>query len=823
MNTQITNIIDFCNKHSIAWFPLNLEIVKTNKIQWGEPKHDKVFMPIQHISYGADGKARFTDFKTLTHDKIKQRQALLHNNAYTFNYIAMDTARVYHIDFDLPMNEIDEANRGKYELLLNMTPSFNSSTKTYGRHALITTDTTVQGRKQLYTRDDGMKGDVELLAGEWSYAPIDAVMHNADDDILHMDTNTFATYYKAPEPRREAPASENMDINDLALTPDEATKLFQCLSKTRALAYNEWINVFLATRNSTTANAVEIADAFAKWSRIAQYDTDMEESDNKYKFLDAIPSTQQGCLTKKSLHYWAIQDNKELHTTLFPREPSRFLAKEIAKYMATTPVIHFDDQQNLVTHFEHVSKGHICINSTEELCVYMNHEWMSGKRAKELIRYAISEVFNQFINHALDHNNEKTKTIHIDELENNKKERNALINHKKKICSDNFIRACTSIFNASLSKSKRIMFDTADEYDYHIQFKNGVFDIKTKQLRPRTQNDHVTRILDWDYNPNVSTNISEYVSDVFRKIHPNETERAFALSYLHYALTGNTTNQIFKINWGATAANGKSTELGIHAKCFPIYSLKINGEVLNVGFAKRHKALARMINEPIRLLYLEELNPRRLDSEFLKDIVDGKAFSIEQMYDTDTSIKCKAKGCAATNHEPNVDNDEGLKRRMRVQKYRSRFLDNVEDDYAECVFSRDLDVYDRFSNDEYKNAYFQYLLQFSTLQVPTSAKALFEEIAEENDECVGKFDCIKITKSEQDKLTRHECNMAFGETAFKELKAYLAKKGIEYRSQHVAKINGKCHKGAFFGIKIVTEQADDPEYGNTDDERFEQE
>lgn len=818
-----TSIIDFCNLHGIAWFPINLKITKTNETKHGEPKYKKEFQPIQHVSYGSTGMAKCTDFKTLTPDQIKKRQELIFNDAYNFNSIALDTSRVFHIDFDLPMNLINEQERAKFENITTLTPYFKSSTKSYGIHAFITTDADVKGRKKLY--DGGVNGDVELLSGEWSYAPIDAVVENADDDILHFDKKAFADYYTEPE-RRTIPTSvtENVDVDGQTLSVDEATKLFQCLSKNRALPYNDWINVFLATRNSTMANAVEIADLFAKWSRVGQYDTDMTESDNKYKFLDAFPSTITGCLTKKSLHYWAIQDNKELHTQLFPREPTRFLSKEIAKYMASNPTIHFDEQDELATHFFNVSKGFICINTTEELCIYMNDVWMSGKQADEVLRFAMAEVFKQFVNIALTSLNQKiTLTSEPKKLDELKEEYGSVIKAKKNILTDRFIKASVSIYRAKLQVSPRIRFDTADEYDYHIQFKNGVFDLKLGQFRSRTQNDHITRILDWDYNPNVSTQVSDYVADIFRKIHPNETERAFALSYLYYALTGNTTQQIFKINWGATAANGKSTELGIHAKCFPIYSLKINGEVLNVGFAKRHKALARMINEPVRLLYLEELNPRRLDSEFLKDIVDGKAFSIEKMYDTDASIKCKAKGCAATNHEPNVDNDEGLKRRMRVQEYSSRFLDGVQDNYEENVFSRDLDVYDHFTDDEYKNAYFQYLLQFSILQVPTSAKKLFEEIAEDNDENVEKFSCIKITKNENDKLTRHECNMAFGETAFKELKTYLAKKGVKYQSQVSSKVNGKVVRGAFFGIKIVTEQHDDPEYGNTNDELIEQE
>ena len=51
------------------------------------------------------------------------------------------------------------------------------------------------------------------------------------------------------------------------------------------------------------------------------------------------------------------------------------------------------------------------------------------------------------------------------------------------------------------SKLHDIEFDIGADQYYNIQLANGVLDLKTKQLRPRTKTDYVTKVLDWNYIP----------------------------------------------------------------------------------------------------------------------------------------------------------------------------------------------------------------------------------------------------------------------------------------------------------------------------------
>ena len=81
----------FLNIHNIKWFPLSLEITKTESGFTKKPLYSQL--------YSAQPKT--TDFKTLSDNELKARQALYEH----FDHIAIDTASVQHIDIDFKDNK----------------------------------------------------------------------------------------------------------------------------------------------------------------------------------------------------------------------------------------------------------------------------------------------------------------------------------------------------------------------------------------------------------------------------------------------------------------------------------------------------------------------------------------------------------------------------------------------------------------------------------------------------------------------------------------------------------------------------------------------
>ena len=309
-----------------------------------------------------------------------------------------------------------------------------------------------------------------------------------------------------------------------------------------------------------------------------------------------------------------------------------------------------------------------------------------------------------------------------------------------------------------INKNEDIIFDIGEDNHYTLQFKNGLYDIKKKEFRKRTFNDYVTQKLDYDYieEKNIKDDIHEFVENIFKKIHPDENERKFQLSYLALCLTGNVSHQIMKMNIGYSASNAKSTETAIHNKCLPIYTCKLDRKTFTIGYSKRHKQYLQLIEYPIRLAYIEELDRSKMDIEELKNIVDGRELDVEIMYGTSRTAKHQAHLLTASNKDFNMDTDEGILRRIKAQIYNSKFIDEHDKevvDESKHIYKKILNFENIYFNDpKYKNAYIHLLLKnVDQLYIPKSATDKFKEIASEYNEFDNLIaDKYIVTKNEDD-------------------------------------------------------------------------
>lgn len=176
---------------------------------------------------------------------------------------------------------------------------------------------------------------------------------------------------------------------------------------------------------------------------------------------------------------------------------------------------------------------------------------------------------------------------------------------------------------------------------------------------------------------------------IFVKLQPIKEQRDFTLGFLSYSLSGDTSKQIFKMNIGYSASNGKSTELKIHDNTFPIYTTKLEKDTFMLGNTKRHKSISCCLKQPIRLAYIEELQQKKLDGDFLKDWVDGNKITNEVLYGYTECKKIQAKLMTCSNKDLKIDSDEGVLRRGKVQFYNSQFLDGLsKDDFVNHKYKK---------------------------------------------------------------------------------------------------------------------------------------
>jgi hypothetical protein len=313
-----TTIKDFCIQNNIQWFPIYLELVEGK-----EGKIEKKLSMIKHPAY--EGLPKQTDFGTLTDEQIVARQNILNYKIYSHvKHIAMDTRHFHHIDIDVP--DYDET----FDEIAETTPYFKSTTKSYGKHILITNSNFTPSTKRQQFRCQG----VELLCGQWSYAPIDGVMYNTDKPIVEF---TGLSNMLEEEVRTVIKKKKIIKIADSPTTPTtpappttptmptpvgDMEKLISCFSVTRATDYNMWLGVMFMIANEMGDAGEQLFLDFSKKS------PSFDENNCERMFRAYVYKTNKLKKEQKinigSGHFWAKVDNPVLYAQHFPKAENVF-------------------------------------------------------------------------------------------------------------------------------------------------------------------------------------------------------------------------------------------------------------------------------------------------------------------------------------------------------------------------------------------------------------------------------------------------------------------------------------------------------------------
>ena len=378
--------------------------------------------------------------------------------------------------------------------------------------------------------------------------------------------------------------------------------------------------------------------------------------------------------------------------------------------------------------------------------------------------------------------------------------------YKRFIGNSATINSIIEIFK-SIVAEEDTLFELAPEYDKYICFRNGIYNLDTSKFRHRDISDRFTRSLDWDYGKTCNKAILDDIHTFFTKIQPDREQRKFTVSFLKYCLKGGNPQAKFKMNIGYTAANGKTTEMDIHEKAFPLYTEKLDRTIFSKTCTKRHKYANKLVTCPIRLAYINELDDSKLDEDFLKDFADGKDLPLEQMYGTmcnNSRIQCKL--ITTSNKDPNLLPDGGVIRRATIQQYTSRFVSKDAVDENNNNYLLDPTWVDtRLSQDAYKLAYFHFLLKeghTAPLIIPEANLRLVTQTLNENDDFLPQLEQLfVITKESTDKVSYLDIQRSFPNMQVRVLNGHLKRLGITYDK------NGSTHsiRKVYRGIRKYTE------------------
>lgn len=374
---------------------------------------------------------------------------------------------------------------------------------------------------------------------------------------------------------------------------------------------------------------------------------------------------------------------------------------------------------------------------------------------------------------------------------------------------------CNIVIGFLVNKNDVVQFDINKEQHFNIHFQNGVYELKNKLFRKRRFNDYVTKILPYNYveKDKIPLNIHNEVENFYTKIQPKKEQRDFTLGFLAYCLTGSINLQICKINVGYTASNGKTTEIKIHNKAFPIYTAKLDNNTFAINNKKKHKSILKCLTEPIRLAYMEELDAK-FDADFFKDWVDGSNIVCEIMYGTEIQNAIQAKLMTTSNKDFNINVDAGVLRRGKMQMYNSKFVDENED-VEKHIYLKEEGFENKFDNDLYKNAYFHLLINYvDKLVIPKTNTEEFQDVCKEQE--ADFYDILEenflITRSKNDFVMKEDICKVFeistkDTNAFKNISNKLKQNGLTYDKYK----QSDNTRGAFFGIKIIIKKHNEDE------------
>lgn len=765
-------LTDFCNAHSIAWFPIALEYSDAGKLQNNELKKKKTPRSIPHPFYN-NRTPSCTDFKTLTKEQIANRQALANEpiacELLGLNAIAMDTRRIFQIDYDTP-NFPPE-----YSLFYELSPWYASATKSYGKHVFIATDAPIEtDRMKMYHTDEG---DIELLANGWAYARLDAEVQNADGEILFQDAATLKNYFpKQSEPKYDtqldAPAEKSQS---------KYLELLHLIGN--KIKRDEWLKLTGWAVNHITKNEY-----------LACID-DAYKSDGEKMWDDLA---------------------------LNPRNVSVYTIENIAKRVCPDKYKVWCKTHKRMITLDILNRGErdVCDFILEDLkrtLAYCRGKWIKfdpntglwkrnttpNDRIVQAIQDAISELLSflhgSLLNKSTDERNKINAQIEAVEA------------HRRRTGTGGYSSQCQRYIQAVLTDND--FYSKLDIIPYKIPFKNGLLNLETGELEKIEPDHFITATLNRNYRRPQEHHKTAVRDALFKICNCNPEHLDYYLSSLGYAFCGDASReQLFWSMYGATAANGKSTIFDALNIICPQLVSKLGSEFFELHESSRHKTFASFTGLT-RLIFANEITKKKQDVDFIKQIADGGNISYNPLYADKYELRIGFKAFIISNNPLNFSNDNGIERRLRTCNFTSTFRD-VEDEYAEQrIFKADKGMLTKLTT-EWADALLDIIFEYANKYIhekclkpyPTEWKAENDEIVDVNNQFAEVLDLFEfhptyaITKDELTEVLR-EHGITYNRIWFRGEIARFPKYNVSYNTQKVVRRNGKNTKGVWIGMR----------------------
>lgn len=215
-----------------------------------------------------------------------------------------------------------------------------------------------------------------------------------------------------------------------------------------------------------------------------------------------------------------------------------------------------------------------------------------------------------------------------------------------------------------------VLPEELDTNPWLFNCKNGTIDLKTGELRYHSRGDMITKLAPFDYNPDAKCPF--WLNHLHKVMDRDEQLVNFLQRAFGYSLTGDTSERVIFIQWGA-GANGKSITDDCIAMALGDYAMRTPTETLLI---KRNEGIpndvARLMGA--RFVYAAEAEQgKKLAESSIKDMSGGEKIAARFMRAEWFEFYPEFKIWLGTNHKPIIKGtDNAIWDRIRLIPYNVR-------------------------------------------------------------------------------------------------------------------------------------------------------
>lgn len=600
-------------------------------------------------------------------------------------------------------------------------------------------------------------------------------------------------------------------------------------------SYTKWIRVGMALRNIDESLIIAWIAMSAKSSEFS-FDN-IEE--NIYKKWYTFSKDYSNGLTKRSIMYWAKEDNPA-EFNIIQKESVDFY---IEKTINCTTIDNIGKSSNgisgcgdwdLAQVLYHMYKDeYICASIKKNVWYkYKNHKWMLHEDANDL-RKGISEGMRNLYNlKATKIATELAKPANSNEDIRNKMQNkfDKILNIMQKLAKTNDKQNIIKEARTMFYDDERNFLENLDSKEHLLCFKNGIIDFnetdKSRMFRKGYPEDEISMCTGINYiplNPSIHKPIMDEINEFMYQLFPVNEIREYMWQHLASTLIGIQREESFNMYIGK-GRNGKSKLIDLMKMILGDYKSDVPIALVTEKRTKLGGCAPEIQNlKGVRYAVISEPSKGdRLNDGAMKmltggDIIEGRGLWQEKA----TKFKPQFKLIVCSNQFMEIkSNDDGTWRRIRVVDFVSKFNENPRNDDPDYPyqFLVDSKIHEKFNR--IKEIFMSMLVEIAfekkgIVDVPEAVICSSKKYRESQD-YISEFIRDKIINDPNGKIKKTELNSEFqiwymstygrGGPAPKEVHAYMDKAFGKSKTSNM-----------WFGVKIRYER---DELADVEDDNF---